>query len=119
MCANFDGSTNPVVRAGFGSGVFCRVLYENRQPLSAASPSQVGVQSILNSGVIQAVDVFTLDSNARLASPVQVCLLGTGNFIFLDATQSPRTPQSLPTTWMEGYSCGSIPNTGTAVLVAN
>jgi hypothetical protein len=121
MCADFDGSTNPVIRAIFGGGAsaFCRVLYENRQPLSSASPSQVGVQSVLNSGVIQAVDVFTLDSNARLASPAQVCLLGEGNFIFLDATQAPRMPQLLQTTWMDGYTCSSVPNTGTVVLVSN
>lgn len=121
MCSDFDGSSSPVVRVGFAVGeqAFCRVLFENRQSMSALAGAQIGSQDVLSRGVIQAVDVFRSDGGQRLASTAQVCLLGTGTLIFLDATQSPRVPTPLDSMMMDGYTCAFIANTGTAALVAN
>jgi hypothetical protein len=120
MCSDFDGSASPVVRVGFAVGeqAFCRVLFENRQSMSALAGAQIGSQDVLNRGVIQAVDVFRADGGQPLSGIAQVCLLGTGSLIFLDATQSPRVPAQLDSMMMDGYTCAFIANTGTAVLVA-
>lgn len=68
----------------------------------------------------QAVDVFALSetgSVVRFNLPVTVCLLGSGDFFFLDATLAPRVPQLMPTFMSGGYTCANIPNAGMVVLV--
>jgi hypothetical protein len=73
---------------------------------------------VLDQGIIQAVDIFVADgSTAAFAAPVTVCLLGEGRLIYLDASQSPRTPQLLSSSVNNGYTCGTVVSTGTAVLV--
>ena len=55
--------------------------------------AQIGVQAVLDQGIIQAVDIFVADgSTAALAVPVTVCLLGEGRLIYLDASQNPCKP---------------------------
>jgi Domain of unknown function (DUF4394) len=123
-CADFNGSVSPVVTASipesmFGT-VFCRVLIENRASLVSNAGAQIGVQSVLDQGVIQAVDIFMPDGqSAVLAAPIEVCLLGSGRFIYLDATQSPRVPTLLASRDADGYRCAVVGSTGTAVLVRN
>jgi hypothetical protein len=123
LCADFGGSTSPVVRADFtgavaNGGVFCRVLAENNALVSGGA-AQIGVPAVLNRGVIQAVDVFVQGEGATttFVQPAQVCLQGEGAFVFLSAAQSPRMPQDLPASEQNGYTCASIPNAGTVVLV--
>jgi hypothetical protein len=121
-CADLTGSTSPVVSAGIPDSmtgsVFCRVLIENRQTLVSNAGAQIGVQAVLDQGIIQAVDIFVADgSTAAFAAPVTVCLLGEGRLIYLDASQSPRTPQLLSSSVNNGYTCGTVVSTGTAVLV--
>jgi len=125
LCADFNGSTSPIVGAAFPPGmvssgnVFCRVLVENRANMAANAGSQIGVQSVLNAGVIQAVDIFVQGGtgSAVFNVPAKVCLLGAGRYIYLDATQTPRVPQDLSASSENGYTCASIPNAGTVVLV--
>jgi hypothetical protein len=125
-CADFNGSTSPIVGAAFPPGVvatgnvFCRVLVENRANVAANAGSQIGVQSVLDAGVIQAVDIFIQggSGSANFSSPAKVCLLGEGRYLYLDATQTPRVPQDLSTSSENGYTCASIPNAGTVVLVS-
>jgi hypothetical protein len=123
-CADFNGSVSPVVTASipesmFGT-VFCRVLIENRASLVSNAGAQIGVQSVLDQGVIQAVDIFMPDGqSATLAAPIEVCLLGSGSFIYLDASQSPRVPAVLASRDADGYRCAVVGSTGTAVLVNN
>ncbi len=121
-CADFNGSVSTIVTASipesmFGT-IFCRVLIENRAALVSNAGAQIGVQSVLDQGVIQAVDIFMPDGrSAMLAAPIEVCLLGSGRFIYLDATQSPRVPQLLASRASAGYTCAIVASTGTAVLV--
>jgi hypothetical protein len=122
LCTDFNGSTNAIVRAGLPGnttgGVFCRVLAENGVLLAGAGP-QIGVQSVLDRGVIQAVEIFAPYGSTSLDGGARICLLGTGTFIFLNAAQSPRQPVEIATTMEDGYTCGGVNNTGTAVLVRN
>jgi hypothetical protein len=123
MCADFNGSTRPSIRAEIPAGalasgaIFCRSLVENRQFIGTAA-AQIGVQSVLDAGVIQAADVFVPDATSAptFGSAVKVCLQGDGNFIFLSAQQTPRQPAALQTTSEGGYTCAFITSPGTAVL---
>ncbi|MBZ0291032.1 MAG: hypothetical protein K8L99_00545 [Anaerolineae bacterium] len=124
LCADIGGSTNTIVRASVSPGtvpngyVYCRVIAQNSSYIRSAN--EIGNQSVLDMGVIQAVDVFGLQSAgnsvANFTLPVNVCLLGSGGIVFLDATAAPRMPQPLPASSSGGYTCAAIPNAGTVVL---
>jgi hypothetical protein len=118
LCSDLDGSVHPVVRAILPQGVYgiyCRIIAENR--VFTRTSAEVGVQSLLDLGVIHAVDVFTLsDVNA---AGTRICLQGTGAMYFLDAAGAPRVPQRLPTTVQDGFTCVVIPNVGAVVLVGS
>jgi hypothetical protein len=125
LCGDFDGSTSPVVRAVFpgapvgGGNAFCRILAENRQLIGGQAGAQIGDGGLLSRGVIQAVDVFVSGGagNPRLSAPAQICLLGDGVVFYRDATGTPRVSIPLDTTFIDGYTCGFIPNAGTLVMV--
>jgi len=125
LCNLIGGGTDSIVRASIPANtitngdVFCRVLYKNSAALTRAE--EIGNQSIIQRGVIQAVDVFGLLNTGTpvvvFSHPVQVCLQGSGTLLFLDAAQSPRTVSSPAASSQGGYTCASIPNAGTVVLV--
>ena len=116
LCADLNGTTNAIVRANPPAGVYgvhCRIIAESTRFIRSAA--EVGVQSVLDRGVIHAVDVFS-PSNAN-AGGTNICLQGTGELIFLDASAAPRTAQSLPASTQGGYTCATLPGVGTVVLV--
>jgi hypothetical protein len=117
LCADLNGATNTAVRASIPPGVFgvhCRMIAEDGVFIRSAA--EVGVQSVVDQGVGQAVDVFS-PSNADAAGSL-ICLRGTGSIIFLAANAAPRTPQALPVSTQNGYTCATIPGTGIVALVA-
>lgn len=117
LCADLDGSTNPLVRvstAGIAWGVNCRIIAMNGSFMRTSA--EIGVQSVLNMGVLHAVDVF--NPSGAAFQPMTVCLQGTGSIIFLDAAQAPRQPQALPSGASGGYTCVNISAPGTVVLVS-
>jgi hypothetical protein len=118
FCSAFNGVRFDNIRADVpaqaagGGAVYCRQLTDN---------NAIGVQSVLDRGVILAFDVFALDGSravTRFNARVGICLRGSGQIVFLDATLSPRTPADLPTSSDGGFSCAGIPNAGTVVLVS-
>jgi len=102
-------------------GVYCRVLAENGEFVSMNyGPAAIGNPDVVALGVIQAVDVFGMAGSTGVSAfnnSVEVCLLGSGRFLYLNATQSPRPLSLLPSTSEGGYTCASIPSAGTVVLV--
>ena len=79
-------------------------------------------QELIDYGVIFAVDVWVLTDDGQtqfdLGGYQEICMLGEGRMIFMDATQSPRTmTEILPVTFEDGYTCGWIPNAGTVILI--
>lgn len=114
------GSSDVQVGDVYGS-VFCRIIVKNNAVSS--SLSEIGVQSVIDQGVLQAVDLFGLlpggGSVVPLINPVHVCLRGQGSVIYLDAAGVARTPSVLPidSASPAGYSCVNIPSSGTVVLV--
>jgi hypothetical protein len=118
FCADFSGITNEAIRAYIpggtagGASIYCR---------SITDTNQIGVQSVISRGVLVAVDIFALTGSTyvtRFNNSIEVCLRGSGTFIFLDANQSPRSPAELSSVQSNGYTCASVPNAGTAVLVS-
>ena len=76
-------------------------------------------QTLIDYGVIMAIDVWEQDGDQYFDTYERVCLLGEGRLIYFDATQSPRRQVEItPVDFEDGYTCGWIPNAGTLVLIA-
>ncbi len=127
LCADLTGTTNPIVRADVPVGtvtngwVYCRVIAQDGEFVAMnQGAAALGNLDVLAQGVIHAVDIFGMSGGLGVAvfnNPVNVCLQGSGRFLYLDATQAPRTVSQLPAVSAGGYTCANIPNAGTVVLV--
>lgn len=127
LCADLNGTTSAIIRADVpagavpGGSVFCRVIAENGVFRNPAETARVGVMSVLERGVIQAVDIFGLLHNGQpvtsFSAPFRVCLQGQGVMVYLDATTAPRTVSEPPAVFEGGYTCATIPHAGMVVLV--
>ncbi|MBX3063693.1 MAG: hypothetical protein KF726_11990 [Anaerolineae bacterium] len=116
-CPDVDGTTTTLIRTSAsgatapGATIFCRSLPD---------PNSIGIASVLQRGVVVAVEIYAFNGSGvavtRFSEPMQVCLLGEGVFLFLDANNAPRSAQQLPASADGGYLCASVPNAGTAVL---
>lgn len=126
LCADLDGTTSETIRANVppetvtDGSVFCRSLVEDSVFVQDAA--EIGKPEVLEREIIQAVDVFALfhdgSPTALFNRAPTVCLRGSGALLYLDATVAPRTVAELPVFTQSGYTCGSIPNAGTLVLVS-
>lgn len=124
-CNQVGNETSSVVRAQAADGtvtdgaVFCRVLAENGS--FRGDSGQVGNLSLIQQGVWQAVDVFGLTAAGNpvvpFNHPVYVCLKGTGTLYYADASNAPRTFVEMAGIEQDGFTCASLPNAGTLVLV--
>ncbi|MEW6580552.1 MAG: hypothetical protein AB1435_15345 [Chloroflexota bacterium] len=127
LCADLTGATNPIVRADIPSGtvtnggVYCRVIAENGAFVAMHNgAAAIGNADVLAQGVIQAVDVFGMAGGTGFVAfnnPIEVCLQGSGRFLFLNAATAPRALSQLPAVSEGGYTCASVPSAGTVVLV--
>ncbi|HEX3050162.1 MAG TPA: Ig-like domain-containing protein [Aggregatilineaceae bacterium] len=98
--------------------VFGRVLVENGKYIRPVG--EIGNPAVINLGVLQAVEVFGVNSGGSAVSfqsGVTVCLKGEGKLIYFNAANMPRIPEWLPSFPHDGFTCGIIPNAGTLVLV--
>ena len=125
LCSLIGGGTNSIVRADVPDNtvtrgsVFCQIITEHSQYVRSAA--EIGVPQVIALNPVQAVEVFGLlhtgDSWPDFNNPVTVCLAGSGRIIYLSALQAPRQPAWLPSTASSGYTCASISDAGTVVLV--
>ena len=128
-CVREDASANPVVRAGVptsavsGGIVGCTIIHNGDR--FVRSPAAIGNLGVIQRGVQAAVDVYGIAGGGgvvQFGQQIQVCLRGTGDFIYMSAVNTPRIPAELPavTRDVDGelYTCGLISTTGTAILVA-
>jgi hypothetical protein len=85
------------------------------------SPAEIGIQSVLDLGVVQAVDLTGLLPNGvpvvPFQTPVHICMKGSGEILFLNAATAARTIERLPITVEGEYTCVDVPNAGTVVMV--
>lgn len=89
--------------AGTRSGIQCNVIDE----------SGVGMQSVIDQGIIAAVDIW-----GYVAPGVEACLRGHGSLIFLDAAYSPRRIMTMPSYQQGDMTCASFNRAGSLVLVS-
>ncbi len=126
LCSEYNGLSTSNLRAGVPEAirqqVWCRPLsvqgeFTGWTGMLPAGSGHIGVQDVLNQGVLQAVDIF---STTGLAAPngVSVCLRGTGTMLLLVGI--PRQPVWLGTfnsADLPGFTCASVSQFGTLVLV--
>lgn len=126
-CANVDANSD-LIRIGVPEGavangtVGCRVIHNGEN--FVLTPAVIGNLAVIQRGVLASVDVFGSaggGSPTRFAQEMQVCLKGTGTFIFLDANFTPRVPSEMPAVTRNinntNYTCTLISNAGITVLV--
>ena len=104
---------------GLPDGVYCRVLMSDGAWMTDAGTVPA---NLAQANPIVAVDVFRITgqsvTSADFGGYVQICLPGTGRLIFLDARTSPRAEVEItPVEFINGSTCGWIPNAGTLVLI--
>ena len=93
-------------RYGLTSGVQCNLV----------DASAIGIQSVIDAGLIDAVDVWGYAEQG-----VEVCIPRQGRsgvLLFLDANTSPKAPQPLVSYYRGDSICASINGPGTIVFVA-
>jgi hypothetical protein len=127
-CPDYNFDENSPIRSvnlGRQRAINCRMLvvdgsYAAWQGTVIAHGGNIGIESVLAMGVLQAVDVFSPYGNPVFEGDLVVCLRGIGAMVFLDARGIPRSPQIL-TAWQTpafpGYTCATLYAAGTLVLV--
>ncbi|MEZ4671124.1 MAG: Calx-beta domain-containing protein [Anaerolineae bacterium] len=129
-CTDVNFDPNSEVRTHFTNDIDrpalnCRMiaangnyLYWNGGPLTTSA--NIGNRTVLDLGVIAAVDVFSPGGATGFVGDVNVCLKGSGYMIYLNANGQPRVPQlwsSWTTDAFPGYTCTTLYAPGTVVLV--
>lgn len=115
LCRDFDGSRKGTLIANIpneGFGVYCRILVD--QGVYIRNPGEIGIEAVINLGVIHAVDVYSPAGTDITGA--SICLKGAGRMIFLNAADAPRVPVNMQTVFTDGYTCAVIPYYGTLVL---
>ena len=82
--------------------------------IRCVTDAEVGRQDMIDSGIINAVDIWGL-----VPAAVQVCFQDSGRVMFLDASTSPRTLSQPDIFLVEGFICVRIPGAGMLVLLAH
>ena len=103
-CLDLQAVSDIRIRAtnGLGSGVQCQRL----------DGGGVGIQSIIDAGFIDAVDVW-----GYVEQGVEVCFPQAGRIIFLDALTIPRAMSPLESYRVDGLTCVWIESPGSLVLM--
>ncbi len=118
-CPDVNGTTNDVVRAVIPDGavdggkIYCRVI---------TTSAEIGVQSVIDRGVVRAAEVLALTDDGTTLIPkfkkgVKVCLQGNGILLQLEANTTPRAPVQVTAAAENSYTCGTVKSAGTLVLV--
>jgi Bacterial Ig domain/Bacterial SH3 domain len=125
ICSDLNSQSTSNLRVHVPSGtvtdgdVYCRILV--RDGVYVQDSSEVGRQTVIDLGIIQAVDLFGLRPRGESApdfnNPIKVCLAGRGNLLYLNAITAPRVLQPVPSAIEGAYTCASIPDAGTVVLI--
>lgn len=129
-CRTLDGQAGTVVRVGVpddavagGAGlVGCRVIHDGSD--FVLSPAVIGDLGVIRRGVRAAVSVFGISSGGAVnnfGTEIQMCLRGTGTFMWINTAVNPRLVSEMPAVSRElefgTYTCTFISSTGIAVLV--
>jgi hypothetical protein len=102
------------------TSVYCHQIVQDGQVLT--SLAEIGLQSVIDLGITQAVDIYGLQPNGVpvvfFETPLHICLRGSGEVLFINAATSARTVQRLPVTIEGDYRCVDVASAGTLVMVS-
>jgi hypothetical protein len=120
MCLLLGHPENPAIRAV----VPANIATISEIPVNVCysvltNPVQIGVTDRPITLAVEVVAYTTTDSKsvAALNQSIEICLQGAGSLLYRDATGQPRVVTTLNATNQGGFTCGSIPNAGTVILV--
>ncbi|MDX2160835.1 MAG: Calx-beta domain-containing protein [bacterium] len=131
LCEDHNFDEGGVVRSStvdaLGYAINCRVLYQHGQPTQwlggdLYNAGSIGIQGVLDLGVQQAVDIFSPGGLTTFAGGAVFCLRGEGTLIWLAASGAPRRAAiigSYTVPEFEGFTCATLFEPGTLVLVTN
>ncbi|MEL6151006.1 MAG: SH3 domain-containing protein [Chloroflexota bacterium] len=130
-CAELDAQENPVARVGVpgeavsAGNVGCFVIHDGTRFVQNAGA--IGDIGLIRRGVKAAVEVSGVTGGVdgggivSFGGDVQVCLRGTGIFIYRSAVDNPRISVAQPAVTREletgAFTCAIIGTTGTAILI--
>ena len=72
----------------------------------------VGVQSVVDRGILDVVDVW-----GQASQNFEVCFPQEGAIVFVDSATSPRQVSEVDSAYRDGYTCGVMDRAGQMVLV--
>ncbi len=107
------GAASDSLRFALPAGIYASVIASDGVFLR--HPAEIGVQAIIDLGVVHAIDVFSLSGSSAVNTPL--CLRGSGDVFLLAASGSPRVPYRLAATRQGDFSCVWIGEPGTVVQV--
>jgi uncharacterized protein YgiM (DUF1202 family) len=117
-----SGGFNVVTQGGSVGNVYASVISVNGGALTSEQAAQIGVPTLLNLGIQHAVNLFGLLQGGAAANtfsqPVEICLRGTGEVLFVAASDTTRTPVRLASVDRGGYACVMLPSAGMLVMVS-
>ena len=96
------GSVKVTAELGLNSGI----IFERYDHYA------VGVQSVVDRGILDVVDVW-----GQTSQNYEVCFPQAGAIVFVDAATSPRKVIDLDSFVRDGFTCGAMNRTGQFVLV--
>lgn len=108
-------SNNTIYVTPLNSTMVCQIT-TNQMNASVRhlDSANIGIQSVIDQGVIQAVDV-----SGWIGDSVALCFAGRGGILFLDASGVPRVPVWMPVVISGEFTCVTLATEGTVVLVEN
>jgi predicted outer membrane repeat protein len=92
-----------------GGSTYCHLIALNGRFFT--NPGEIGIQSVIDLGVIHAINVFPLPAGT-LTSPVTICLSGGGDVLFINAAD--RSISRLP---VGANGCVLVTSPGLVVMV--
>ncbi len=96
--------------------IYCREIVNSREYMPFLGPGNVGSQAVIDMGIIHAVDIF-VTYGENFFGGLWTCLSGRGDMVYMNQSGMPRVPQLLESMYIDGFTCTTIPNAGTLVLV--
>jgi hypothetical protein len=116
------GGLNIVTRDGDLGNLYGRVLALSGAYVTPNAPAEIGIQRLLDLGIFHAVNLYGLLQDGTAANtfsqPVEICLRGTGEVLFVAASDTTRTPVRLASVDRGGYACVLLPSAGLLVMVS-
>lgn len=120
---------NPVVRAGVpgeavsDGDVGCFIIHDGNNYVAPAAT--IGDINLIRQGVLAAVSISGVTEAGGVVNfgrEIQVCLRGTGSFVYRSSATTPRVSAQLPAVTRELnngnlYTCALVSTTGIAVLM--